>query len=60
MDVAELATPGRKTYADGYPPGSYDPAAFELVVFSDVVRLFPFRYTDKNGSYTDEEEVGKL
>ena len=44
MDPEELSTPGRKTYADGCPPGSYDPAARLKVMDDegiDAVLLYP-------------------
>lgn len=44
MDVAELQKPGKYTYADGCPPGSYDPAARLKVMDEegiDIALLYP-------------------
>ncbi|HEV8714683.1 MAG TPA: amidohydrolase family protein [Candidatus Binatia bacterium] len=44
MDAEELMTPGKKTYADGCPPGSYDPKARLQVMDQegiDIALLYP-------------------
>jgi predicted TIM-barrel fold metal-dependent hydrolase len=44
MDAAELFAPGKKTYMDGCPPGSYDPKARLKVMDEegiDIALLYP-------------------
>src|SRR5262249_6369039 len=52
MDTAKLLTRGEITYAEGSPPGSYDPAARLSVMDEEGTRSFSIRPSGSAGKAT--------